>query len=172
MLPATRRWELAQHRVTERRDVHHDTQRLRAKTMDEAVMGEAVDGLGEVGCLAYGFIMARSEAQLKGQINRADRHGSTRRGHVAGEVPRQEDGGRADQGSVDDLEVLVQDGEGRIGARWERLKVEALRGPRTFTWEIPRAIRELRSHEVPPEGRRSVVGPKSVARDSPACGAR
>lgn len=170
--PKCSRRKTAHESVGERRHLDHHTERVGPEAPGEAVVGETVDGLGQVGSLSDGFIVAGSEAQLERQLHGADGHFPACLGDTAGEAPRKQDRCRTNQRAVDDLEVLVQDGESRIGARWERLEVEALGGPWTFAWEIPRAIRLLRGHEVPPEGRHSVVGPKSVARDSPACGTR
>lgn len=162
--------EAAKRRIPEGRHLDYNTEVLQPVPLDEAVVGKAVDGLGQVGAFTDRFVVACSETELERQFDGADSHFPAGLGDVSGEASRQQHGRRTDQRAVDDLEVLVQDREGRVTAPWERPEVEARCGPRSFPRGIAGVIRVLRGHEVPPEGRRSVGGPKSIARASPAGG--
>lgn len=127
--------------------------------VDDAVMAEPVEGLGEVGAVPEGFLAASTQANLAGNLARADCHRTSRGGDVAGEVPGQQHRGRADDGAVYDLEVEVVEREAWfIAAQWS--ESEALDGLRRFAW-FASVTGAARIHWPPPGRSRWYESPTS-----------
>lgn len=105
---------------------------------DDAIVREAVDGVNQVGLPAEWVGAAGSDADRQSQFDRAHRCWSTSAIEVSCHRSGQEDGGRANQWSEDDLEVIVLQREGGFSGCGQRSEPQARYGLRLATgWERP-----------------------------------
>jgi hypothetical protein len=75
------------------------------------VVSEAVDGMHEVRPLPKWLDSVGADPDLQGELDRAHRGRPTGSRKVPSKRSRKQNGSRADQWRVDDLEVFVADGE-------------------------------------------------------------
>lgn len=143
------RGQLLQRSLAEGRDRYADTEDPITEPSDDVVMGQALNGVGQVRLLAQWIGATCPDADFECQLHRADSGRSTRCVYVAGHRSCQEHGGRPHERGVDDLEVVVTEGECRITGRRQRSEPQALGGTRLLLFGTSRATGSPRGHETP-----------------------
>ena len=113
-------WELGSDLVGDSWCLGHDAEVSVPEPPDEAVVLESVDRLGEARLGAERVAASCPEPELAGEGGGAHGHGLTTGGEESPEVASEQDGGRSDEGQVDDLEVRVRQPERAQRRRPER----------------------------------------------------
>ena len=146
---ARRRRELLQSACAQGRDGYPDAEDAIAQSADDVIVHESVDGVDQVRLLAQRVRAAGSDADLQSQFGRADGRRAARYVDVAGHRSGQEHGGRTHERGVDDLEVVMTEGECRITGGRQRPEPQALDGIRLLLIRASRATGSPRGHETP-----------------------
>jgi len=134
--------------IAQRWDRHAHAEYAIVDTRDDVIVHEAIQSMHEVRTATERVGAAGSDADLQRQLDRADGRGTARCVDVAGHRSGQENGGRPDERGIDDLEVVVTQGECSSTGGRQRSEPQTLDGIRLLLMRASRATGGPRSHET------------------------
>lgn len=134
--------------IAQRWDRHAHAEYAIVDTRDDVIVHEAIQSMHEVRTATERVGAAGSDADLQRQLDRADGRGTARCVDVAGHRSGQENGGRPDERGIDDLEVVVTQGECSSTGGRQRSEPQTLDGIRLLLMRASRATGGPRGHET------------------------
>lgn len=141
--------QLLSRPLAQERNRRSDSQHSSFDAIDQVIVHKPVDGVNEMRPLPQRILAARTNPDLMGELDWTDRGGTTRRIEMTGHRSGQEDGGRAHQWGIGDLEVVVIERQRRATRRGQRPEPQALDGLRLRLRWAPGATGGPRGHETP-----------------------